>query len=169
MDEGMFWAVHRSHLWGEYWLLIVDGHASHLSTEFITFTQANKIICLCLPSYLTDLLQPLDISVFGSLKQNYKNLLSEKTCSSTYNIEKTDFITLIQKARRQGISSRNIQSACWATRLMLYNPAIVFQKILVYSKDKSTYDMDGTGASSNTPIQTQFFSETIPPALGNMK
>ena len=29
--------------------------------------------------------------------------------------------------------------------------------------------MDNTGASSNTPIQTRFFSETIPPTPGNIE
>lgn len=50
--------------------------------------------------------QPLDV---GTLKQNYKKLLSEKTRFTTYNIDKADFISLVQKARRQVITSRNIQ------------------------------------------------------------
>ncbi len=69
----------RSHLQGQHQLLIVDGHASHISIEFIKFTRTYKIICLCLPTHLTHLLPPLDVSVFGPLKQNYKKLLSEKT------------------------------------------------------------------------------------------
>ncbi len=108
----------RSQLRGEYQLLIVDGHTSNVSTKFDTFTRAHKIIFFCLPPNLTHLLQPLDVSVFGRLKQNYKKLLSEKTCFSTYNINKTDFISRIQKARQQGISSRNIQSAWRATGLI---------------------------------------------------
>ena len=68
----------RSQLRGEYRLLIVDGHASHVSIEFITFARKHKIICLCLPPHSTHLLQPLDVSVFGPLKQNYKRLLSGK-------------------------------------------------------------------------------------------
>ena len=85
----------RSYLRGQYWLLIIDRHASHVSTEFIKVTQAHKIICLCLPPHSTHLLQPLDVSVFGPLKQNYKKLLAEKTRFSTYNIDKADFISLI--------------------------------------------------------------------------
>ena len=69
----------RSQLRGEYQLLIVDDHASHVSTEFITFTQKHKIICLCLPPYLTYQLQPLDVSVFGLIKQNYKGSYLKKT------------------------------------------------------------------------------------------
>ena len=62
--EECFESAIRSHLFGQYYLLIVDGHASHLSTEFIKFTQANKIICFYIPSYLIYLLQTLDIGIF---------------------------------------------------------------------------------------------------------
>ena len=87
-----------SQLQGESQLLIVDGHASHISNEFKQFTRVKKIVCLCLSPRSTHLLQPLDVSVFGPLKQNYKKLLAEKTKFSTYNINKADFTSLIQKA-----------------------------------------------------------------------
>ncbi len=127
------------------------------------------MIYMCLLLHSTHLFQPLDVSVFGSLKQNYKKLLSEKIRFSTYNIDKTDFISLIQKARRQDISSQNIQSAWGATELILCSQPVVFQKISVHSKDNSASNMDNIRASSNTPIQRQFFSRAIPPTLGNIE
>ena len=90
--EECFETATRSNLLCQYCFLIIDGHASHVSTEFIKFIQANKMICLCLSAHLTYLLQSLDIGVFGPLKQNYKKLISEKTCFITYNIDKIDFI-----------------------------------------------------------------------------
>ncbi len=79
----------------KFWLLIVDSHASPISNEFIQFARAKKIVCLCLSPSSTHLLQPLDVSVFGSLKQNYKKLFAKKTKLLTYNIDKADFISLI--------------------------------------------------------------------------
>ena len=64
----------RSQFQGEYRLLIVNGHAFHISNEFIRFTRANKIICLYLLPYSTHLLQLLDVGVFVLLKKNYKKL-----------------------------------------------------------------------------------------------
>ena len=157
----------RAELQGEYRLLIVDGHASHVSNEFIKFVKANKIICLCLPPHSTHLLQPLDVSVFGPLKQNYKKLLAEKTRFTTYNIDKVDFISLIQQARRQGITSRNIQSAWRATGLIPYNPAVVFQKLSVRPQDTST--SSSTDNTSNTPLQTRYFTGRIPSTPANIK
>ena len=107
-------------------MLIVDGHVSHVTNEIIKFTQKYKLVCLCLSAYLMHLLQPLDVSVFGPLESNYKTLLAKKTRFTTYNIDKADFISLIQKLRRQGISFQNIRSALQATRLVPYNLSTVF-------------------------------------------
>ncbi len=41
----------------------------------------------------------MDVSVCAFLKPNYKKTLAEKTCFTTYNIEKVDFISLIKQAR----------------------------------------------------------------------
>ncbi len=161
--KGCFESAIRSHLQSQYRLLIVDGYTSYISTEFIKFTQTHKIIRLCLPPHLTHLLQPLDVSVFGPLKQNHKKLSSD-------NVDKTDFILLIQKARQQCITSQNIQSA-WrrAAELILYNPTVVFQKLSINANNTSASDIENTGASSNTLLQTWFFSEVIPPIPGNVK
>ena len=102
------------------------------------------------------------------MKQNYLRLLAEKPRFSTYNIDKADFISLIQTARRQGITSRNIQSAWRATGLISFNPAVVFQKLSVHPDDSSagdhasTSDTRNSQASFSTPLQTRVFSGKIP-------
>ncbi len=62
--------------------LIVERHASHVST-----------------------VQLLGVGAFCFLKQNYKTLLAHNTRFTTYNIDKADFIALIQMARQQGITA----------------------------------------------------------------
>ena len=48
-----------------------------------------------------------------------------------YSIDRVDFISLRQKARRQGISSRNILSVWRATGLIPYSPTVVFHKLSI--------------------------------------
>ena len=48
-------------------LLLVDGHKSHINFDVIDLCQKNGIILFCLPPHMTHL-QPLDVSVFKSLK-----------------------------------------------------------------------------------------------------
>lgn len=59
-------------------MLIVDGHASYVSNKFIKFICEHKIVCLYLPAYSIHWLQPLNVGIFGLLKQNYKTLLAKK-------------------------------------------------------------------------------------------
>ena len=50
-------------------LLIIDGHASHLSFPFFEFAVDHNITLLRMPAHTSHLLQPLDVSVFSPLKK----------------------------------------------------------------------------------------------------
>jgi hypothetical protein len=49
-------------------MLILDGHASHLTPEFDRACTENNIIQICMLSHSSHLLQPLDVSCFAVLK-----------------------------------------------------------------------------------------------------
>jgi transposase len=49
-------------------MLIIDGHDSHISVEFINYCFDHDIWLLCLPPHTTHLLQPLDVGCFQPLK-----------------------------------------------------------------------------------------------------
>ena len=52
-------------------LLIIDGHKSHMTLDLVDVARANDVILFCLPPHTTHALQPLDVSVFKSLKDNF--------------------------------------------------------------------------------------------------
>ena len=54
-------------------LLLLDGHSSHYQPELISYAREFGIITFCLPPHTTHESQPLDASVFKSLKQNWQN------------------------------------------------------------------------------------------------
>ena len=66
---------------GVYRLLILDGHSSHITFQFVQFCQDHKIIPLCLPLHLTHYLQLLDVGIFGPLGKACYSLVS---CSSIF-------------------------------------------------------------------------------------
>ncbi len=86
--EGCFKKATRSHPFGEYCLLIVNGYASHISIEFIKYTLANKIIYLCLLSHLTYLLQLMNVGVFGTLSKTTKSFYPKKLFLQTTKLIK---------------------------------------------------------------------------------
>ena len=166
----------ESRLSGKFWLLIVDGHASYILNKFIQCIQAKKIVCLCLPLHSTHFLHPLDVRIFGLLKQNYKKPIAKKTKFSTYNIDKTDFIGLIKRARWQGISSQNIKSAWRATELISFNSSVILQKLAVYKKSLSASSTITTSSLNNalitssvTRVRSRFFSIRFPPTPEQVK
>lgn len=115
----------------KYRLLIIDGHIFHVSNKFIKFIEANNIICICFWPNSIHLLQLLDVSVFGLLKQNCKKLLGKKTHLTTYHIDKVGFIPLIKRTKWQKIFFQIIQFTLQAIGLIPCNPASVFQKLSI--------------------------------------
>ena len=49
-------------------ILFFNGHHSHISIKLIEEARANKVHLICFPPHTTHILQPLDVSVFGSVK-----------------------------------------------------------------------------------------------------
>ena len=133
---------------GEYRLLIIDGHQSHVSTKFIKFCVENKIILLCLPAHTTHLLQPLDVGVFSPLAFHYKKELELLTRFSTVTVDKIDFLKIVQKARKSAISDKNIQTAWRVTGLVPYDPSIVLQKLA--NKQPVAQNADNSASQSTT-------------------
>ena len=60
-------------------LLLLDGHDSHISVDFIDYCHDHNIWPLCLPPHTTHLMQPLDVVVF----QPYKHHLGRAVDKST--------------------------------------------------------------------------------------
>ena len=113
---------------GEYRILILDGHTSHISTAAIEFCISQKIILLYLPAHTTHILQPLDIGIFAPLATVYKNHVQRITrLGASYSIDKVDFLELYQLARTEAITPINIQKAWVVIGLSPFKPEIVLQ------------------------------------------
>ncbi|KAG8978572.1 hypothetical protein FRB93_010964 [Tulasnella sp. JGI-2019a] len=57
---------------GNYQLLIIDGHQSHCTIEFVCFAKNEWIIIICLPPHCTHAMQLEDVRVFGPLEVYWK-------------------------------------------------------------------------------------------------
>ena len=73
-------------------VLFIDGHYSHSSLELITRARSLGIHLFCLPPNTTHLLQPLDIGVFGPVKQCWRKILKQyKIKTRATNVTKEHF------------------------------------------------------------------------------
>ena len=58
-------------------LLFVDGHYSHVSLPLIRTAKEKGVHLYCLPPHTTHILQPLDVGVYGPIKNTWKKILNE--------------------------------------------------------------------------------------------
>ena len=95
-------------------LLCIDGHESHVSDNFIKECAAHRVWLANFPSHATHILQPLDVSVFTSLKTYYRRYTDRMALISGGNaLSKEDFLMCYHKARKDALTRRVIKSG-WA-------------------------------------------------------
>ena len=82
-----------------YWLLILNGHSSHVSPKFNQFCLDYKIIVVCILAHLLYLLQLLNVGYFLILKQAYGHGVKQIIGRSVNYIDKHEFLLLYRQAR----------------------------------------------------------------------
>lgn len=80
----------KHHYPDRYRLLILDGHASHMSLDFVTFARDHKIVLLCFPAHATAILQPLDVGLFSPLSRHWTQVI-EANLIGGLTMRKQDF------------------------------------------------------------------------------
>jgi hypothetical protein len=77
-------------------LLILDGHGSHLTMDFIEYCDQHKILLAVFPPHSTHTLQPLDVVMFKPLSSSYSKELTNHLHKSQglLAIKKGDFFSL---------------------------------------------------------------------------
>jgi hypothetical protein len=128
-DEiGLYWLEHVfdkhtvKRTVGQYRLLILDGHGSHVTPAFDQYCLNHSIIVLCMPPHSSHLLQPLDVGCFAVLKRSYGKLVEKKMSLGVNHIDKQEFIAIYQQARPKVLNEQNIRSGFAATGLVPFSP-----------------------------------------------
>jgi hypothetical protein len=133
-ERGFEWIQHfnkhtKHRTAGTYRLLVLDGHESHHSTDFELFCKENKIITLCMPPHSSHILQPLDVSCFGPLKQAYGRQIEDLIRASTTHITKDDFFPAFFAAFQAAMTEKNIQGGFRGVGLVPFNLESVLSKL----------------------------------------
>jgi len=119
-------------------LLILDGHESHITWEFIAYAMSHKIICLCLPPHSSHVTQPLDVGIFSPYEGAYSKALADAQREGITGIDKILFLEIFQIARAAAFTQRNIRGAFRGAGLSPLNPASVIAKLPKIPKSAET-------------------------------
>jgi hypothetical protein len=140
----------------EWRLLIMDGHGSHTTIDFLWYCKQNKIHLLFLPAHTSHVLQPLDLGVFAPLKSRYRSEIAAlASLDDASPVKKQRFITCYHLARKETFTPRLLRVGWQAAGLYPYNP----------SKGLNSSQVQGSKPRQVTPPQRQ---ET-PPIFGTPK
>jgi hypothetical protein len=118
----------RTQTQGTHWLLVLNGHESHVFSDFVQYCCDHSIVALCLPSHLTYLLQSLNVEVFEPLSKAYKKCVRLHSRYEAVNVNKIDFLHYYQ-ARLTAITTQNVLSAWRGAGLISFNSSVVISKL----------------------------------------
>jgi hypothetical protein len=125
-------------------LLIMDGHSSHISIDFLEYAVQNRIAVVKFPSHSTHSLQPLDVGIFSPLSTAYTSGLRQRQERSQglLPVKKADFYSLFKQAWASAASESNIKAAFEATGIWPQDRAVVLEKFRTRTPPPKTDPVD---------------------------
>ena len=92
-------------------ILFVDGHNSHMTLDVIDVARSNGVILFCLPPHTSHTLQPFDVAVFKSLKDNFFKATRAVSFSKTnFIVTKREFAAMVKGPFEKAFSMVNIKA-----------------------------------------------------------
>ena len=85
----------------EWRLLILDGHGSHTTEEFMWTCLLHRIYIVFLPSHASHAFQALDAGVFAFFKERFRDWFAERCWGrASEDTDKEDFLSSLERAWR---------------------------------------------------------------------
>jgi hypothetical protein len=141
-------------------LIIMDGHGSHATDEWMFFCFLNNIYCCYFPAHCSHEMQPLNNGPFNAVKAAYRKKLKTHSFNNDSRlIDKINFVKTYSKAREAGLTEKNIQAAFRTTgnwpisrRKALSHPEIQLEHGNATPEREMTpetgYDLEATSKNS---------------------
>src|SRR5579859_2932468 len=114
---------------GEFRLLILDGHGSHVTGTFIMHCMDHRIALMRLPPNTSHILQPLDVGSFGPLKAALSKHQGNLFRLQVARIHKVKWLVAYVKARQTAFRPINILGGWRGAGLIPLNPHRVLRQL----------------------------------------
>jgi hypothetical protein len=118
-------------------ILILDGHGSHISIDFLWHCKQNNVQLVFLPPHSSHVLQPLDLSCFSIAKSKYRGKIAELAAlDDSAPVKKKRFVYCYNLARTEALSGRVIRAGWKASGIFPWNPEKAIQSSQVAQATK---------------------------------
>jgi DDE superfamily endonuclease/Tc5 transposase DNA-binding domain/helix-turn-helix, Psq domain len=112
----------------EYRILLVDGHGSHITTDFMYECHQNRVQLVYLLPHSSHVLQPLDLACFSVVKSRYRAQITDLArYEDSAPIKKIRFIQYYDKARSDGLVAYAIRAGWKAAGIYPWDPRKVIR------------------------------------------
>lgn len=138
---------------GRKWrLLIVDGHGSHVTRDFLDYCMKRRILVAVFPPHSTHSLQPLDVVCFSPLAASYSKGLSAHIFKTQglVPITKGDFFLLFWAAWTSTMTEKLILKSFEATGILPIDREAVLKRFR--SKTPRTPEEDNEHEPQSSPL-----------------
>jgi hypothetical protein len=108
--EQVFYRCTKEKARRSYRLLILDGHGSHITMDFLDYCDQNRVLVMIFPPHSTHTLQPLDVVMFKPLSSAYSKALTNRlhNAQGLVAIKKGDFFPLFWEAWTQSFNKKEL-------------------------------------------------------------
>ena len=135
--------------------MILDGHNSHVTPDFLAHAYLNNILILRLPPHTSHLLQPLDVGLFGPLKTHASAAMEPLIQAGVPRIRKEEWLSAYLKGREKAFRSSNIFGGWRGAGLNPWHPAKILEKL------PSRKPCQLPSAPSTVPIVSDLFDASL--------
>jgi hypothetical protein len=134
-----------------YRLLILNGHGSHLTMDFIEYCDRNRILLAVYPPHSTHTLQPLDVVMFKPLSSAYSTQISHfmERSQGLTSMSKRDFYPMFMAAWEAAFKEETILKAFKATGLSPLNSEVILRRFNRQPIQSSSSDSDSSALSAS--------------------
>lgn len=148
-------------------ILYFDGHYSHVSIKLIELSRENNVNLILLPSNTTHVLQPLDVGVYGPLKQGWKKILGHyKMKTKAANIGKEEFPKLVAELWDTTFKPEHLIGGFRESGLYPFCQTQIPSWKLSLSLPFKANSVVSAGAHTETPLRTELrkcFTDALKP------
>lgn len=132
-------------------ILLIDGHGSHATPQFMTKCAENNVKPIYLLPHSSHVLQPLDLACFSVVKSRYRDQIANLSrFEDSAQVKKIRFIQYYNTARKEGLTSSTIKSGWRAAGIVPWDPRKVIRS--------SQVPQEHTQAVPQTPRRKQRLS-----------
>jgi hypothetical protein len=154
---------------GDYRMLILDGHGSHVTGSFIMHCMDHRIALMRLPPHTSHVLQPLDVGLFGPIKTALSEQQDALFRLQVARVRKVEWLEDYVEAREPAFRPANVLGGWRGAGLIPLNPKKILRQLEPKTPPQSKKQIVSTSTPENAIQLETSLVDSSPPDAADLK